>query len=48
MAASGQTAFATSLAQCAKDKRATAKIKGILNNLFIKFLEFLKYADCFL
>jgi hypothetical protein len=45
MAASGHIAFATSFAQCANDNKATANIRGILNNLFIKFLEFLKYED---
>jgi len=48
IAARGQIAFATSFAQCANDNSHTANIKGTLNNLFINFLEFLKYADCFL
>lgn len=42
IAASGQMALATSLAPCANDNNATAQIRGILNNVFIKLLEFLK------
>jgi len=42
IAANGQIAFATSFAQCANDKRATANIRGILNNLFMNFFQFLK------
>jgi len=42
MAASGPIAFATSFDQCANESRATAKIKGILNSVFINFLSSLK------
>lgn len=42
IAASGHIAFATSFDQCAKESRATAKIKGTLNNVFINSLSSLK------
>jgi hypothetical protein len=47
IATTGQIAFAILFAQCANDKSHTAKIKGILNKLLIKFLEFLKYEVFF-
>jgi hypothetical protein len=47
MATSGQIAFATSFAPCAKDNNATAKIKGILNNLLICFLSSCNNDLCF-
>lgn len=48
IATSGQIAFATSLAPWANDKRATAQIRGRLNNLLMFFLLFCNNDLCFL
>jgi len=49
IAARGPIAFATSFDQCAKESRATANIRGILNKWFINFLSSLKNEFlCFL
>jgi hypothetical protein len=45
IAARGHIAFATSFEPCANDKRATAKIKGILKSPFTNFFLSLKYES---
>jgi hypothetical protein len=45
IALSGQIAFATSLAQCAKDNNAAENIKGIVNKLLIDSLSFFIELD---
>ena len=46
MAASGHIALATSLAPWAKERRATANIRGRLNNLLMNFFQFLNTDEC--